>query len=99
MFGVGNKDWQQKLMAEGARWDLVIVDEAHKMAAHYFANELKTTARYDLGKLIGSVDRTVVRPSNGGSHKRASSRRGAAKGPSRRSLTIRAAAKRRNEHR
>jgi superfamily II DNA or RNA helicase len=53
-----SEDWQQKLQAESARWDLVVVDEAHKMAAHYFGDELKTTQRYDLGKLIGSPERT-----------------------------------------
>ncbi|MDP3151461.1 MAG: helicase-related protein [Archangium sp.] len=47
------EDWQEKLKADGAHWDLVIVDEAHKLAAHYFGKELKTTKRYDLGKLLG----------------------------------------------
>ena len=51
-------DWQEKLKAEGGLWDLVIVDEAHKLAAHYFGNELKTTKRYDLGKLLGRQDIT-----------------------------------------
>jgi len=52
------EDWHTKLQAEGARWDLVIIDEAHKMAAHYFGKELKATRRFDLGRLIGSPDRT-----------------------------------------
>ena len=30
-------------------WDLVVVDEAHKMSATYFGNEVKYTARYHLG--------------------------------------------------
>jgi superfamily II DNA or RNA helicase len=51
-------EWQEKLRSESARWDLVIIDEAHKLAAHYFGNELKTTRRYDLGKLIGHPERT-----------------------------------------
>jgi superfamily II DNA or RNA helicase len=42
-------EWHDKLFAEGAHWDLVIIDEAHKLAAHYFGNELKTTQRYDFG--------------------------------------------------
>ena len=42
-------EWHDKLLAEAARWDLVIIDEAHKLAAHYFGSELKTTRRYDLG--------------------------------------------------
>jgi superfamily II DNA or RNA helicase len=53
------EEWQDKLRAEGARWDLVIVDEAHKLAAHYkTGNELETTKRYDLGRMIGSPERT-----------------------------------------
>jgi SNF2 family DNA or RNA helicase len=53
-----NEMWQQKLQADDVHYDLIIVDEAHKMAAHYFGNELKTTRRYDLGKLLGSGERT-----------------------------------------
>jgi hypothetical protein len=34
-----------------------VVDEAHKMSAHYFGNEVKETKRYRLGKLAGSVAR------------------------------------------
>lgn len=41
-------------------WDLIIVDEAHKMAAHYFGNELKETKRYRLGKLLGSITRHLL---------------------------------------
>jgi SNF2 family DNA or RNA helicase len=53
-----NEEWQQKIQAGDVHYDLVIVDEAHKMAAHYFGNELKTTRRFNLGKLIGNVERT-----------------------------------------
>lgn len=38
-------------------WDLIVVDEAHKMSAHYFGNELKTTKRYQLGKLLRPTTR------------------------------------------
>jgi hypothetical protein len=41
-------------------WDLVVVDEAHKMAAHYFGDELKETKRYRLGKLLGSITRHLL---------------------------------------
>ena len=72
-------EWHDKLQAEAARWDLVIIDEAHKLAAHYFGSELKTTRRYDLGMLIGSAERTrnlllmTATPHNG---RRKTSRRG-----------------------
>ena len=38
-------------------WDLVVVDEAHRMAAHYFGNEVKETKRYQLGKTLGATAR------------------------------------------
>jgi superfamily II DNA or RNA helicase len=38
---------------ERADWDLVVVDEAHRMSAHYFGNELTKTKRYQLGELLG----------------------------------------------
>src|SRR5581483_1797398 len=53
-----NEDLQAKLKASD--WDLVVVDEAHKMSAHYFGNEVKETKRYRLGKLAGSVTRHLL---------------------------------------
>lgn len=38
-------------------WDLVVIDEAHKLSAHYFGNELKETKRYRLGKELGAISR------------------------------------------
>jgi hypothetical protein len=38
-------------------WDLVICDEAHKMAASFFGGEAKETKRYKLAKLLGSLCR------------------------------------------
>src|SRR2546430_10595488 len=34
------------------RWDLVIVDEAHKMAAYVYGEDVKRTGRYRLGDLL-----------------------------------------------
>ncbi len=45
---------------ENSDWDLVVVDEAHRMSAHYFGAELKTTKRYELGKLLGRVARHLL---------------------------------------
>ncbi len=36
----------------GARWDLVIVDEAHKMAAYRYGQKLDRTERYRLGEVL-----------------------------------------------
>jgi SNF2 family DNA or RNA helicase len=53
-----NEDVQAKLNA--TEWDLVVVDEAHKMSAHYYGNELKRTKRYELGELLGSRARHLL---------------------------------------
>ena len=49
------EDLQQKLRA--TRWDLIIVDEAHKLSAHRFGNKVNKTQRYLLGELLGSITR------------------------------------------
>ena len=53
-----NEDLQAKLAATD--WDLIVVDEAHKMAAHYMGGETRETKRYKLGKLAGSLARHFV---------------------------------------
>src|SRR5579859_6758860 len=52
-----NEDVQLKLQAPDSRWDLVIVDEAHKMSATFFGGEIKYTKRYRLGQLLGTLAR------------------------------------------
>jgi SNF2 family DNA or RNA helicase len=41
-------------------WDLVVVDEAHKMSATFYGGESKYTKRYQLGELLGKVTRHLV---------------------------------------
>lgn len=41
-------------------WDLVVVDEAHRMSASYFGDELKRTKRYQLGELLGQHTRHLL---------------------------------------
>jgi superfamily II DNA or RNA helicase len=41
-------------------WDLIVVDEAHRMSAHYFGAELKTTKRYQLGRVLGRITRHLL---------------------------------------
>ncbi len=38
-------------------WDLIVCDEAHKMAASFFAGDLKKTKRYRLGELLSTLTR------------------------------------------
>ncbi|MBS0471291.1 MAG: DUF3883 domain-containing protein [Proteobacteria bacterium] len=52
-----NPDVQLKLEAPDCGWDLVVVDEAHKMSATYFGNEVKYTKRYHLGQLLSTLSR------------------------------------------
>jgi superfamily II DNA or RNA helicase len=53
-----NEDLQVKL--ERSDWDLIVVDEAHRMSAHYFGSELKTTRRYQLGMMLGKICRHLL---------------------------------------
>jgi superfamily II DNA or RNA helicase len=53
-----NEDVQAKLSR--THWDLVIVDEAHKMSATYFGGEAKYTKRYRLGQLLGGITRHLL---------------------------------------
>jgi SNF2 family DNA or RNA helicase len=41
-------------------WDLIICDEAHKMSAAFFGNEVKETKRYKLGKVLSQITRHFV---------------------------------------
>ena len=51
---------QEKLHAPEAYWDLVVCDEAHKMAATFFSGEVKYTKRYQLGKMLGGLTRHLL---------------------------------------
>jgi superfamily II DNA or RNA helicase len=46
--------------ARSVEWDLVVVDEAHKMSASYYGNELKRTKRYILGEALGRATRNLL---------------------------------------
>ncbi|MCL4290752.1 MAG: DEAD/DEAH box helicase [Thermoleophilia bacterium] len=53
-----NDEIQAKL--EQTDWDLVVVDEAHKMSAHFYGLETKKTRRYELGELLGRITRHLL---------------------------------------
>lgn len=48
-------DLKEKLAR--SEWDLIIVDEAHKMSASFWGGEFKATKRYRLGELLGRITR------------------------------------------
>ena len=50
-----NEDIQAKLAATD--WDLIVVDEAHKMSASYFGGEVTYTQRYHLGQMLSQHTR------------------------------------------
>jgi superfamily II DNA or RNA helicase len=43
-----------------SQWDLVVVDEAHRMGAHYFGGKLEKTKRFQLGELLGGIARHLL---------------------------------------
>jgi superfamily II DNA or RNA helicase len=53
-----NEELQAQLRE--TEWDLVIVDEAHRMGAHYFGGKLEKTKRFQLGELLGSITRHLL---------------------------------------
>jgi superfamily II DNA or RNA helicase len=50
-----NESVQEKLAVTD--WDLIVVDEAHKMSASVFGNEVKETKRYKLGRFLSTLTR------------------------------------------
>ena len=50
-----NDELMEKL--NRTEWDLVVIDEAHKMSAHFWGGELEETKRYKLGKLLSDITR------------------------------------------
>ena len=41
-------------------WDLVVIDEAHRMSAHFFGTEVKKTKKYQLGETLGATARHLL---------------------------------------
>jgi hypothetical protein len=51
---LSRNDDLKALLGVAREWDLVVCDEAHRMAASFFGGEIKYTKRYQLGQLLGS---------------------------------------------
>jgi superfamily II DNA or RNA helicase len=43
-----------------SEWDLIVVDEAHKMAATYYGRKIERTKRYILGEKLGGIARHLL---------------------------------------
>ena len=46
-----------KELVQNTRWDLIVVDEAHKLSARYYGTKTNRTDRFKLGELLGSITR------------------------------------------
>lgn len=53
-----NEELQERL--KQIDWDLVVVDEAHKMSASYYSSELHRTKRFKLGELLSAHARQLL---------------------------------------
>src|SRR5438105_1532615 len=53
-----NEELQAKL--EQTDWDLIVCDEAHKLAASYFSGEVTYTKRYRLGEKLSKLTRNFL---------------------------------------
>lgn len=53
-------DELQAALAAAPDWDLVVVDEAHRMAASHFGGEVTVTRRYRLGQRLGRHARNLL---------------------------------------
>jgi superfamily II DNA or RNA helicase len=53
-----NEELNDKLCAAG--WDLVVFDEAHKLAAHFFGSKLEKTGRFRFAEKLGRDTRHLL---------------------------------------
>lgn len=53
-----NSELQEAVMAED--WDVVVVDEAHRMSAHSYGKKVDETLRYKLGRRLGERCRHLL---------------------------------------
>ena len=53
-----NEELQAQL--KETEWDLIVVDEAHRMGAHYYGGKLEKTKRFQLGELLGEITRHLL---------------------------------------
>ena len=53
-----NESLQEKLKITD--WDLVVIDEAHKMSATVWGGEIKYTARFKLGRMLSELTRHML---------------------------------------
>jgi superfamily II DNA or RNA helicase len=52
-----SRDENAQIKLQQTDWDLIVCDEAHKLSATYFGNEVKYTKRYRLGQALSGLTR------------------------------------------
>ena len=57
---LSRNDVLKDMLKTAQEWDLVVCDEAHRMAASFSGGEVKFTKRYQLGQLLGSCCRHLL---------------------------------------
>ena len=55
-----SRDEAVQALLQQTEWDLVIFDEAHKLAASFFGGEVRYTRRYRLAQLLGGLTRHLL---------------------------------------
>nr|WP_255499427.1 helicase-related protein [Aeromicrobium senzhongii] len=55
-----SRNEQLQAQLKETEWDLIIVDEAHRMGAHYFGGKLNKTKRFLLGEMLGEITRHLL---------------------------------------
>lgn len=55
-----SRNEQLQTQLRQTEWDLIVVDEAHRMGAHYFGGKLQKTKRFQLGELLGEITRHLL---------------------------------------
>ncbi|MFD7002846.1 DEAD/DEAH box helicase [Streptomyces mirabilis] len=49
-----------KAQLHETEWDLIVVDEAHRMGGHYFGGKVEKTKRFQLGEMLGEITRHLL---------------------------------------
>lgn len=52
-----SRDEDAQIKLQQTDWDLIVCDEAHKLSATYFGNEVKYTKRYRMGQTLSTLTR------------------------------------------
>lgn len=52
-----SRNEEYRALLDASNWDLIVVDEAHKMAAHWSGKKINSTGRFELGQQLSRITR------------------------------------------